>query len=157
MRFAAARSLAALGDNRGASLLREALRDNERAFDAAVALGDLADRDSLPDLAALAKARFKSPILRVAAARALVLLGDPLGTETIRKTVRGWRIEARQYAVQLVGELGLSSLLPDVEKSLKRAAPAEYPAYIACLERLAPGDPHAKALLASVRPSDHPG
>jgi len=156
IRFGAANALAALGDSRGASTLRAAL-NGERAFDAAIGLGDLEDHASLEDLAALARRRFRSPILRAAAARALVRLGDPLGARVIRNILRSWRIEARQYAVQLVGELGLISLLPDLARALRRSADTEQPVYEATLEQLAPKSAEARALLASMRQANHPG
>ena len=156
VRFAAATSLASLGDARGASTLRASLSEPDRAFAAAVGLGDLADRDSLAALTRLAKHRRRSPILRAAAARALVRLGDPAGTEVIRRIVRSWRIEARQYGVELVGELGLTSLLPDVTRALRKSRKAERPVYETTLEQLAPKSERAKALLASLRQTNHP-
>jgi HEAT repeat protein len=156
VRFAAASALAALGDSRGAPTLRAALTSADRAFDAAIGLGNLEDHASLEELAALARRRFGSPILRAAAARALVRLGDPLGARVIGGILRSWRIEARQYAVQLVGELGLVSLLPDLAKALRRSADTEQPVYEATLEQLAPQSPEARALLASMRQTNHP-
>ena len=151
VRFAAATSLATLGDARGAATLRASLSQPDRAFAAAVGLGDLADRDSWAALARLAKHRWRSPILRAAAARALVRLGDPAGAEVIRRIVRSWRIEARQYGVELVGELGLASLLPDLTHALRKSRKVERPVYETTLEQLAPKSEEAKALLASLR------
>jgi HEAT repeat protein len=151
VRFAAATGLAALGDTRGATLLRAALNRPDRAFPAAIGLGDLEDRDSLGALMRLAKHPWRSPILRAAAARALVRLGDPAGIEVIRKLVRSWRIEARQYAVQLVGELELTSLVPDLGRALRRSRKAERPVYETTLEQLAPKSAQAQVLLASLR------
>jgi len=155
VRFTAAASLASLGDSRGATILRKALRRAERAFPAAIGLGDLEDHDSRHDLLRLAKHRLRSPILRAAAARALVRLGEPAGTDVIRRMVRSWRIEARQYAVELVGELGLVSLVPDLARALRRSRERERPAYQSALEQLAPKSPEARALLASLRARDH--
>jgi HEAT repeat protein len=157
VRFAAAAALAALGDARGAPVLRAALTRPDRAFPAAIALGDLADRDSLGALTRLASHPWRSPISRAAAARALVRLGDPAGTEVIRKIVRSWRIEARQYAVQLVGELGLSSLVPDLARAFRRSRKAERPVYETTLEQLASKSADARALLASLRQANQPG
>ncbi len=151
VRFSAATSLAALGDPRGAPTLRASLGRPDRAFPAAIGLGDLGDRDSLGALTRLAKHRWRSPILRAAAARALVRLGDPAGIDVIRRIVRSWRIEARQYAVQLVGELGLTSLVPDLARAFRRSRTAERPVYEATLEQLAPKSPEARAMLASLR------
>ncbi len=156
VRFAAATALAALGDARGAPALRAALTRPDRAFPAAIGLGDLADRDSLSALTHLAKHRWRSPILRAAAARALVRLGDPAGTEVIRGLVRSWRIEARQYAVQLVGELELTSLIPDLARAFRRSRKGERSAYETTLEQLAPKSAEAKALLASLRQANQP-
>lgn len=149
--FAAAVALAALGDRRGATVLREALARPERAFPASIGLGDLEDRDSRDELTRLAGHRWRSPIVRAAAARALVRLGDPRGADVIRKIIRSWRIEARQYAVQLVGELGLTALLPDVARALRRSRRTELPVYETTLEQLALTSSDAQALLASLR------
>ena len=156
VRFVAATALAALGDVRGAPALRAALSRPDRAFPAAIGLGDLEDHTSHGELSRLARHRWRSPILRAAAARALVRLGDPEGMKIIGKMVRSWRIEARQYAVQLVGELGLTSLVPDLARALRRSRKAERPVYETALEQLASTSPEAKALLASIRAADHP-
>jgi HEAT repeat protein len=156
VRFGAATALAALGDSRGAPALRAALARADRAFPAAIGLGDLEDQRSRVELAKLARGPWRSPILRAAAARALVRLGDPDGTRVIRKLVRSWRIEARQYAVELVGELGLTSLVPDLARAFRRSRKAELPVYESALEQLAPKSPEAKALLASIRGAHHP-
>jgi HEAT repeat protein len=156
VRFGAGAALAALDDSRGAPTLRAALSRVDRAFPAAIGLGDLEDQQSRVELMRLAKHRWRSPIVRAAAARALVRLGEPEGTEVIRKLVRSWRIEARQYAVELVGELGLTSLVPDLARAFRRSRKAERPVYETTLEQLAPDSPEAKALLASIRAADHP-
>ena len=157
VRFAAASALASLGDSRGVSILRDGLARTDRAFPAAIGLGELEDRGSRDALLRLAKHRWRSPILRVAAAGALVRLGEPTGAEVIRKVVRGWRIEARQYAVELVGELGLTSLVPDLRRALQRSRPRERAVYETALERLSAKSPEAAAMLASLRSADHPG
>lgn len=154
-RFAAASALASLGDGRGVDLLRAALRSDARAFEAAIKLGDLRDETSVPALANVTRQRLRSPILRAAAARGLVMMGDPRGEAVIRKIVRSWRIEARQYAVELVGELGLVSLVPDLGRALERAKRHDLRPYETALERLAPGSAEARALLASLRAADH--
>jgi HEAT repeat protein len=151
VRFAAATALASLGDPTGAPTLRAALGKPAQAFPAAIGLGDLKDHESLEALRHLASRRWSSPILRAAAARGLVRLGDPDGTDVIRKLVRSWRIEARQYAVQLVGELGLTTLVPDLARAVRRSREAERPVYETTLEQLAPKSSEAKALLASLR------
>lgn len=156
VRFGAATALATLGDKRGAPTLRAALTRPDRAFAAAIGLGDLGDRESRDDLTRLAKHRWRSPTLRAAAARALVRLGEPEGAEVLRKIVRSWRIEARQYAVQLVGELGLTALVPDLARAFRRSRRSERSLYESALEELAPSSPEAEALLASIRRSNQP-
>ena len=156
VRFGAATALAALGDTRGAPALRAALARADRAFPAAIGLGDLADARAHIELAKLARGPWRSPIIRAAAARALVRLGDPVGAKVIGRLVRSWRIEARQYAVQLVGELGLTSLVPDLARAFRKSREAERPVYETALEQLAPESPEAKALLASIRGAHHP-
>jgi len=156
VRFAAATALGALGDSRGTETLRAGLVRVDRAFPAAIALGDLEDQQSRVQLARLARHPWRSPILRAAAARALVKLGDPEGVAVIRKLVRSWRIEARQYAVQLVGELRLTSLAPDLARGFRKSRPTERPVYEAALQELAQESSEARALLASIRAADHP-
>ena len=155
VRFAASVALARLGDRRGLDVLKDSLRQRDRAFEAAVALGDLGDRSARPELTALANQRFGSPILRAAAARALTRFGDPLGERVIRRILRSWRIEARQYAVELVGELGLVSLVPDLARALRRDDASAHPVYEAALLRLAPRSSEARTLLASLDKANH--
>jgi hypothetical protein len=50
----------------------------------------------------------------------------------------------------------LVSLLPDLAKALRRSADTEQPVYEATLEQLAPQSPEARALLASMRQTNHP-
>lgn len=156
VRFGAAAALASLGDARGAAPLRASLTRPDRAFPAAIGLGDLKDEASHAALTRLAHHRWRSPILRAAAARALVRLGDPEGMKIIQRLVRSWRIEARQYAVELVGELGLTALVPDLARAFRRSRKRERAAYESALERLAPESTEARALLATVRGADHP-
>jgi hypothetical protein len=54
-----------------------------------------------------------------------------------------------------VGELGLTSLLPDLIRALRKSRKTERPVYETALEQLAPKSEEAKALLASLRQTDH--
>ena len=155
VRFAASVALAKLADPRGLAVLKDSLRRRDRAFEAAVALGDLGDGSARTELAALATQRLGSPILRAAAARALARIGDPLGERVIRRILRSWRIEARQYAVELVGELGLVSLVPDLARALRRDDVSAHPVYETALSRLAPKSSEAQTLLASLLDANH--
>lgn len=156
VRFEAAVALASLHDDRGAEALRRSLAHPSRGFRAAVGLGDLRDHESHEAFLRLARHPFRSPILRAAAARGLVTLGDARGTEILRTLVRSWRIEARQYAVQLVGELELTELAEDLAKGFRKRATSERVVYETALEQLAAKSPEARALLASLRQADHP-
>lgn len=156
VRFAAAVALASLRDDRGADALRTSLTHPARGFHAAVGLGDLEDAKSHDALLRLSRHPLRSPILRAAAARGLVRLGDRRGTEVLRKLVRSWRIEARQYAIQLVGELELTELVPDLARGYRKSSEGERATYEAAFERLSPKSAEARALLASARKADHP-
>lgn len=156
VRFGAAVALATLGDERGADALRRSLTHPARGFHAAVGLGDLGDEASHEALLRLARHPLRSPILRAAAARGLVKLGDSRGTEVLRKLIRSWRIEARQYAIQLAGELELTDLVPDLVRGYRKGRDRERAVYETALERLASTSSEARALLASVRKADHP-
>ncbi len=157
VRFGAAVALASLGDERGASALRSSLTHATRGFSAAVGLGDLKDRESHQALLRLARHPLRSPILRAAAARGLVKLGDVRGADIIGKLVRSWRIEARQYAVELVGELQLTDFARDLAKGYRKASDSERPVYETALEQLADESAEARTLLASIRKADHAG
>lgn len=150
VRFAAAKALASLGDARGAGVLRAALQNSSQTFDAAIALGDIEDEDALRALQKLARRRFGSPIVRAAAARALLKLGQSEGEEALCAILRSWRIEGRLYAVELVGELGLVSLLGELRTQLRKARPTELPVYREALRQLGTQSEEARALLASI-------
>ena len=156
VRFGAAVALASLRDERGADALRLSLTHPARGFHAAVGLGDLEDEASHQAMLRLARHPLRSPILRAAAARGLVKLGDPHGAEILRKLVRSWRIEARQYAIQLVGELGLTELVPDLLKGYRKSREGERAVYETALELLSESSSDARAALASARKADHP-
>jgi HEAT repeat protein len=74
-RFDAAYALAQLGDRRGADVLRAALTDSERDWDAVIALEQLG-ADSAPALAALLDRRGISPEVQTRAAAAIVAVVD---------------------------------------------------------------------------------
>lgn len=150
VRFSAAKALATLGDTRGAGILRAALQNPAQTFDAAIALGDIEDRDAQRALETLAGRRFASPILRAAAARALVKLGQPEGEQILGAILRSWRIEGRLYAVELIGELGLVSLLDQLGAQLRKARETELPVYRESLRQLSRTSEAARALLASI-------
>ncbi len=150
VRFSAAKALATLGDTRGTGILRAALQNPAQTFDAAIALGDIEDRDAQRALETLAGRRFASPILRAAAARALVKLGQPEGEQILGAILRSWRIEGRLYAVELIGELGLVSLLDQLGAQLRKASETELPVYRESLRQLSRTSEAARALLASI-------
>lgn len=116
VRRAAAIALARTGNDAGASELVLALADPDRCFEAAWALGELGVDDAREPLARLAGAFFKPLMMKAAAGAALVRLGDPRGTETLRRVLTAFRSDARSYAAQMVGELRLTALRPELER-----------------------------------------
>lgn len=146
-RFEAALALAELRDSRAREPLIEALRDARTRFDAATALGLLGDA-SAADALFRAAPRWWAPLLDSAAAgAALVRLGDPRGTELLRRCLRAWRPDARNYAAMLVGELRIESLVPELVGLIRRPRGAELEVVVEALHAMeATSDPARLAL-----------
>ena len=125
VREAACIALARCGDDSGAEELILLLTDRDRCFEAAWALGELEIVAAAEPLARLASARLKPLAVKAAAAAALVRLGDARGQPALRSVLRAVRADARGYAAQLVGELGLVGLAPDVAKLARRPRGAD--------------------------------
>jgi HEAT repeat protein len=125
VRRAAAIALGRIGDARAVPALVEALDDPERCFEAAWALGELGASEAREPLARLANAFLKPLAVKAAAAAALVRLDDPRGVPVLRGVLTALRSDARSYAVQLVGELGLAELAPEVAKLAARPRGAD--------------------------------
>ncbi len=130
VRQAAAIALARTGNAAGAEALIDAIVDPERAFEACWAIGELGVQEAREPLARLATAFFKPLTLKAAAAAALVRLDDPRGLPALRGVLTAFRSDARGYAAQLVGELGLEVLRPELEKLTRNPRGAD-PAVVA--------------------------
>lgn len=105
VRVATALALADLDDPRGIPVLRAHLPDPEHTVPVAEALGRLHATEAQDDLRTLARRWWISPLLRAAAAGALARLGDPLGERTLRKVLRAFRPDGRDYAARVLADL----------------------------------------------------
>lgn len=147
VRESAAVGLARCGDDAGADELVLLLTDRDRCFEAAWALGELEVQRAAEPLARLASALFKPLAVKAAAAAALVRLGDPRGEPALASVLNAFRSDARGYAAQLVGELRLASLAPDVARLAERPRGADPMVVCEALGKLAGVSPEAKAAL----------
>ena len=136
VRQAAAIGLARIGDARGVGALVTALDDKERCFEAAWALGELRAEEATEPLARVAGSFFKPLATKAAAGAALVRLGDPRGEVTLRAVLDAFRSDARSYAVQLVGELRLTALAPEIAALVHRPRGADLVVVAEALARL---------------------
>lgn len=154
VRESAAIGLARCGSDAGADELVRLLIDRDRCFEAAWALGELKVARAADPLARLAAARFKPLAVKAAAAAALVRLGDPRGEPHLAAVLRAFRSDARGYAAQLVGELGLAALAPDVARLADRPRGADPVVVVEALAKLAAVSPEAREALARVAARD---
>lgn len=142
VRFEAACALGARGDEAAARILLRHLDEPSHAVRAADAL---AMHDRPPVRAALGQlaASFLRPaVQRVAASRALVLLGDrAAGTEGLRRVLRAWRAQGRAEALEAVAELGLASLANELRRLARRGPNHTRQAAASALEALAAMEP----------------
>lgn len=156
-RFEATLTLAGFGDRRAIEPLRRALQHRDTMFEAATALGELKATEAREELAQLAGRRFISPILRAAAAGALLQLGDPRGVDALRAILRSWRIEARSFAAGLVGELEVTELLDDLialARSRRRYDVGTMKASLACFAGKSAAADKALESLADIGEND---
>lgn len=150
VRRAAAIGLGRIGDERAIPQLVAALSDDDRCFEAAWALGEMRARAATEPLAKIAEAFLRPLAVKAAAAAALVRLGDPRGAPALRKVLRALRSDARSYAVQLVGELELAELAPDVVELATRPRGADPVVVAEALARLAAKSEAASRALRSM-------
>ncbi|MBX3271532.1 MAG: HEAT repeat domain-containing protein [Sandaracinaceae bacterium] len=154
VREAAAIGLARCGDEAGADTLVSLLTDRDRCFEAAWALGELRVARAADPLARLAGALFAPLAVKAAAAAALVRLADPRGEPALARVLRALRSDARGYAAQLVGELRLASLAPDVAKLADRPRGADPMVVAEALGKLAEVSDEAARALARMAERD---
>jgi len=116
----AALALAEWGDARGVAVLIGALADRRFTLDAADALGRLGASEARDPLEALLDRRLLSPAVHAEAAGALCRLGSKRGPEGLRGVLRAFRADGRSRAAELVGELQLGELLPELTRLRRR-------------------------------------
>lgn len=154
VRRSAAIALARIHDARGADALIDALEDKERVFEAAWALGELKIQAAREPLARVAASFLKPLATKAAAGAALVRLGDPRGTPTLRAVLKAFRSDARSYAVELVGELRLAELADDVVALVDRPRGADLVVVARTLAKLADVSQTARAALQRLAQRD---
>ncbi len=147
VRESASVALARCGDDSGAEELILLLTDRDRCFEAAWALGELRIVNAADPLARLATALLKPLAVKAAAAAALIRIGDPRGEPALRSVLRAVRSDARGYAAELVGELGLVSLAPELAKLARRPRGADRVVIAEALAKLQGESPEARTAL----------
>jgi HEAT repeat protein len=158
VRAEAALALAALGDGSALRGLAEALELPELQLEALDAIGELRVHPLRDAVAALASSVLKPRWLKAAAGRALCRLGDELGVAALREVLRGLRRDGRSYAAEVVGELGLVALVPDLVRLAQRPRGADPLAVAGALGALLPHDERARPGLERLaRRSDEAG
>lgn len=123
--FAAAVSLAMLGDTRGEPVLVRALADRSLMLEAVEALAHVATPAALDALAAHGGRLFAPLVVRAAVGAALARRGDPRGPPVLARVLGAWRADGRDYAVHAVGELHLEALLPSLLRLARRLRGAD--------------------------------
>ena len=124
-RLEAANALARLRDRRAIPELRGKIRDPRHALDAISWLASLDAEEAIPDLVAVTNSFLAPLVIKAAAAGALTKLGDSRGAEALGGVLRAWRSEGRDYAVELIGSLGLVSFAGDLIALMTRPRGAD--------------------------------
>lgn len=149
VRSEVALSLAMLGDGRAAQSLCDCLHDPDRVYDALEALGRVGDRAQADAVAALCEGLLRPLILQAAAARALHRMGDSRGASVLQRVLRALRRDGRNYAVEIVAELKIEALLPELCALAARPRGADPVVVAQALSDFLP-HPQAGAALAKV-------
>lgn len=150
VRRSAAVALAELNDARGEAILVEALEDKNWRLDATEALGHIASPAARDALAMRASSFFGSLLIRAAAGAALARRGDRRGVDALRRVLRAWRADGRDYAVHAAGELRLVDLVPDLAALTRRLRGADPHVLGEALHQLAEESADAAAALAQL-------
>jgi HEAT repeat protein len=151
VRQEAAMALARRGATAPTDLLCDALADPDSVFDALDALGSPAHGAAADRVAAVASALFRPHVLKAAAARALVRMGDVRGVEILRRILHAWRTDARTAVVEIVRELALVELAEDLARLAARPRDTDPDTLRAALEALAPKSETARQALTALR------
>jgi len=114
VRAEAALGLARLGEAPDPDALRSAFTEPELLPEALDAVATFQLHSLQDDAASIAQSVLKPLQHRVVAARALIRLGDARGLPALRSVLRAFRGDARSFAVQVVGELRLRELTPEL-------------------------------------------
>jgi HEAT repeat protein len=150
VRSEAALALARSGDASGVAGLRTALGDPELVVEALDAIGGLGLRELSGEAAAIAQAVLKPLGLKVAAARALLRLGDARGTRALREVLRAFRSDARSSAVQVVGELRIGELAGELQRLALRPRGVDPETLVDALAALLPDSEQARVGLQTL-------
>ncbi len=158
VRAEAALALARLGETPDASALAPALADPELVVEVLDAIGGLQLRALHAEVVNIAESVFKPLAVKVAAARALLRLGDARGADTLRSVLRAFRSDGRSYAVQIAAELEVVALVPELNRLARRLRGVDPDVLVAALTRLLPLAEGARVGLALLaRRSDAAG
>jgi HEAT repeat protein len=158
VRAEAALASARIGEPPDPEALRAALEDVELLPDALDAIAQHELRALQEDVALLAQSVLRPLPLKVAAARALIRLGDERGVSALRSVLRAFRSDGRSYAVQVVGELRVRALAPELLRLARRLRGTDPEALAVALAALLPEEPQLRAGLTRLaRRSDAAG
>jgi len=94
-------------------------------------------------VASLAQSVLKPLAFKVAAARALLRLGDARGVVALREVLRAFRSDGRGYAVEVVGELRVGELAGELVRLSKRSRGADPESLVDALVALLADHPQA--------------
>jgi HEAT repeat protein len=156
VRIEAALALSRAGDAAGAPALRAAIDRAEYAIEALDAVGALRLRELSDAVAAIAESVLRPLLLKVAAARALIRVGDPRGVPALRDVVRAFRSDGRSYAAQVIGELGVVELAGELVRLARRPRGADPQIVLEALLALWPRADGARDGLVALAERDDP-
>ena len=148
VRLEAALALAHMADARGEAVLIEALITRDRLYEVADALARIRSKKAKEPLAHIALAFLPAPDVRAAASAALIRLDDERGILGLRRVLRGFRSDARSYAVQLVGECDALPLLDELVRLADRPRGADPFTIVASLAKFAARSAAARTALS---------
>jgi HEAT repeat protein len=114
VRRRAAIALANRGNGHGFREVVAALQEADLVLDAIEALGNLGNKDAADPIANRVTGPFRSLLVKAAAGGALAQLGDPRGVLILRQVLTAWRSDGRNLAVEIVGDLRLTELIPEL-------------------------------------------
>jgi HEAT repeat protein len=144
VRAEAALGLARLGESPDPDALRCAFGDPELLAEALDAIAALELHSLQEDAASIAQSVLKPLPHKVAAARALIRLGDARGLPALRSVLRAFRGDARSFAVQVVGELRLRELTPELLRLAHWLRGVDPEVLVSALAALLAHDPSAR-------------